>query len=149
MVYAEPIMRKRIQECHPDVLVVHSKGVALATYLIDKGLWNGPVVLSSPIPNQCEHLDKYKSGAGEEGDDEWEKDFDAVVKVLEKLGDKVSIGIGSSFDEITLIDEFLKDACLRNKWLIKKADGDHRWYKLERNWPIIGELLDNVLRKLV
>jgi hypothetical protein len=39
-----------------DALLLQSKGVGIATYLAFHKIWQGPLVLLSPIPNACEHI---------------------------------------------------------------------------------------------
>jgi hypothetical protein len=57
-----------------DALLLQSKGVGIATYLAFHKIWQGPLVLLSPIPNACEHI----SGGS------WEAEWNSTMQLLRR-----------------------------------------------------------------
>jgi len=154
LVYADPILRNLIQTTNPNILIVHSKGVAIVTYLAFHNIWTGNVILSSPIPNTCNHLSQFiekdnnkNENNKEEEEDTWLGEWNAIIKVLERIKGKIGIGIGNSFDEEELIESYLLKASQQNNWLIKKSKGDHDWLYQQENLPAIAELIEYVIEK--
>ena len=69
---AEASLLESISRVRPDALLVASKGVGIVTFLASQGLWNGPCVLISPIPNACGHI----AGGS------WEAEWKSTMKIL-------------------------------------------------------------------
>ena len=82
----------------PDALLLQSKGLGIATWLASKGLWRGPLVLLSPIPNSCDHI----SGGS------WEAEWNATMQFLDPLR-PVAIGTGTSSDEEEFIVKSIEE----------------------------------------
>ena len=65
---------------------------------------------------------KFKLGRQEEDDENnWEIEWNAFIKVLEKLNNKIVIVIWSSIDESILIESYIIDTCEKNKWTLIKV----------------------------
>jgi hypothetical protein len=134
--YAIPLVLLAIQHHSPDCLVVHSKGVAIVTYLYTHELWSGPVLLLSPIPNKCAHLQTTAAG-----EDPWADDWASVLDILDNR--RVAIGLGDSIDEQVLIDEFIgPPASKKPNWLLLRAHGDHDWPSRPESRSTLESLLD-------
>jgi hypothetical protein len=141
------LLQKSIQQMRPDALLVASKGVGVVTFLALKGLWKGPVVLLSPIPNSCDHV----IGGS------WESEWESTIKVLVdyEVG-PVVIGVGSTTDEQFLITEQIEDTGLCGsldddfffencpKWHLRVAEGGHSWKSDPKNAMLVAEMIDKV-----
>ena len=92
---SEDLLVKRLEAEAVDALLIQSKGVGIASYLVWKGLWKGPIILLSPIPNACEHI----SGGS------WEVEWNSTMNLLVSM-EPVAIGTGNSRDE----EDFIVDA---------------------------------------
>ena len=81
----------------PDALLFLSKGVGIASYLVFKDLWHGPLILLSPIPNECGHI---QGGS-------WEADWNSSMHFLAPL--PVAVGTGNSHDEQDFIVKSIEE----------------------------------------
>jgi hypothetical protein len=136
--YAVPLVLRTCEQCRPDCIVVHSKGVAIVTYLFAHNLYSGAALILSPIPNKCDHLGLDPLSNDE---DPWGAQWAAVLNILR--GRTVAFGVGNSADEEVLIHEYLKPAAAeRPNWLLRQAQGDHDWVCRSRNRRALRALLD-------
>ena len=93
---SEDLLLQRLFQAETvDALLIQSKGVGIASYLVWKDLWKGPIILLSPIPNACEHI----SGGS------WEVEWNSTMNLLLSM-EPVAIGTGNSRDE----EDFIVDA---------------------------------------
>jgi hypothetical protein len=125
----DPLLQNAIEEIRPDVLLVSSKGVGIVTYLAVQGLWNGPSILFSPIPNQSNHV----IGGS------WESEWQSTVQILVDYGvGPLIIAVGSTLDEKTLITEAIEETNTCGKlsngafedcpnWYHQVIQGGHDW----------------------
>jgi hypothetical protein len=140
-----------------DALIVSSKGVNVLTYLASEGLWRGPFVLLSPIPNACDHID------GNSWETEWKSTIDTLVS--HHTGHLV-IGVGTSFDEQYLIVEMAEETRVCGQhvvlkelrttaagggsfekcptWFLQSFPGDHSWKNSAESAPNIAMLINRV-----
>jgi len=120
--YSEKLIRA-VQRLAPDAILVSSKGLGLLTYLIDRGVWMGPSIMLSPIPNWSNHLRaQLLDGSDGNGcihvDDEalFEVEWLASMKILKRvhtdtaLGHPLIVGIGTSDDEHFLIVDMMEES---------------------------------------
>ena len=132
---SKDILTKRISDFDPDLLIVHSKGVCIISFLIVENIYCGPAILLSPIINYCDHI------LIDDVDQYW----DSIQQILASTGSKYAFGIGNSIDERELIYNDICDMCLGKDWLILLCDGDHDWILDEKCWPSIGILIDALI----
>lgn len=118
--YALPIVEARLKMKTYDVLVVYSKGVALASLLVSLGLWQGATLLLSPIPNTCKHL---LGGNDEDADDLriYEDLWTSVLKIFE--GRNCCICYGDSSDERIMIEDYIVGRAKN----VLQVCGSHDW----------------------
>lgn len=141
--YSETIIESFIRDKRPNLLIVHSKGITTITNLIFKNIWKGPIVLLSPIPNNCNHLSlSALNNYDDNDDDEWDIQWRSVIKILEENEGRISIGFGNTTDEKMFVEDYVTEAAKRNGWFLKKVKGDHDWLQDPDNWNSIGELID-------
>lgn len=145
LLYAEPIITDLISKLRPDLLVVHSKGVALITYLLSKKLWTGPILLLSPIPNRCSHLGFPGKVFESSTEDEWTMLWRSTLHMLKKHDAAIAFCIGDTIDEKVLIKEFVETACDENGWLFQKVNGDHDWLYNPKNWLTLHEIISLII----
>lgn len=131
-------LQNRIQEFKPDLLVVHSKGVCLVTYLIVEKIYCGPAVILSPIINYCDHI---KPVFEDDVDHFWER----IGFILHTSGSKYAFGVGNSIDETELIFNDIQDMCHREEWPLLIFNGNHDWILDEDCWEGIGSLIDMLI----
>ena len=146
---SDAVLRQSLTEIKPDILLVASKGVGVATYLATKGLWDGPVVMLSPIPNACDHIE-----AGS-----WEEEWASTMNILVSHGlNQIAVGIGSSHDEQILIKGSMEatNVCGRilgtqghyfekcPDWFVLVVKGDHGWKQEEQHAIHIAYLIYKV-----
>mmetsp|Transcript_7384 Transcript_7384/g.10033 ORF Transcript_7384/g.10033 Transcript_7384/m.10033 type:complete len:235 (-) Transcript_7384:57-761(-) len=131
----------------PDALLVSSKGLGILTFLVTKGLWRGPVVLLSPIPNECDHVHGKT----------WESQWLSTLQVLTNHGvGPLAIGVGTSLDEQTfIVSEMEQNRICGNVlstnlfelcplWFLYSFPGDHGWKNRPENAKGIAVLIDIV-----
>ena len=144
----DAFLRQTLVDVRPDILLVASKGVGVATYLVKKGVWSGPIVMLSPIPNACDHIDG----------DSWEAEWTSTMNTLiaHRLG-PVAIGVGTSHDELLLIKDAMEETnvCgvisettgvfeLCPHWSLVTHEGDHGWRTMSEHAIHIAELIAKV-----
>lgn len=173
----KPKLARAIKLLKPSVLLVKSKGLGILTSLVVDELWKGPSVLISPIPNMCEHVVKYSSYSEADNDDfeieaSWELEWAGSINILirHNVG-PISIGVGSTSDEQTLIVDIIEESKLcgninfSNRTTAEKWSGNHRvfehcklwnlhtfpgnhgWASEVANAPNIAYLIDEVIQK--
>ena len=134
-----------------DGLILSSKGVGIATYLTWKGLWKGPLVLLSPIPNACEHI---LGGS-------WEVEWKSTMELLSRSG-PVAIATGTSQDEELFVLESMEETGICGKlqrgstthtfekcpWILRSFQGDHDWKSDPENAQHIARLIDSFFHSL-
>jgi len=121
---SEQKLVKTLAEVQPSALVVSSKGVNVLTYLAAKGLWNGPTVLLSPIPNSCDHLG-LPSGGATQTDHSWEDEWESTMRVLvERNVGPIAIGIGTSADEQDLIADMMVETGICGNLVVSEDRDD-------------------------
>ncbi|CAK9100973.1 Hypothetical protein SCF082_LOCUS47227 [Durusdinium trenchii] len=144
---SEELLQKALTEKF-DALIASSKGVNVVTSLIQRHLWDGPLVLLSPIPNACDHI----RGGG------WEEEWRSTMEVLMNVG-PVAIGTGTSQDEALFVVDGIAETELCGKlikggsthrfekcpgWILRSFQGDHGWKSDWTNAPHIARLIDSL-----
>eukprot|EP00566_Odontella_aurita_P017466 CAMPEP_0113564898 /NCGR_PEP_ID=MMETSP0015_2-20120614/21879_1 /TAXON_ID=2838 /ORGANISM="Odontella" /LENGTH=271 /DNA_ID=CAMNT_0000467039 /DNA_START=166 /DNA_END=982 /DNA_ORIENTATION=- /assembly_acc=CAM_ASM_000160 len=143
--YERPI-RDELARRNPDAILVSSKGLGILSFLASQGLWDGPAVLLSPIPNACNHI---QGGS-------WESEWSSTLKILESEGvGPLAFGVGTSHDEkMLIIDEMeATGICGRvrsstntfekcSKWFLYSFPGNHGWKNDPSNARNIALLID-------
>eukprot|EP00588_Corethron_pennatum_P008575 CAMPEP_0194267778 /NCGR_PEP_ID=MMETSP0169-20130528/2217_1 /TAXON_ID=218684 /ORGANISM="Corethron pennatum, Strain L29A3" /LENGTH=196 /DNA_ID=CAMNT_0039008743 /DNA_START=102 /DNA_END=692 /DNA_ORIENTATION=- len=150
---SEDTLRRVIQLLKPSVVVVASKGLNILTHLADTGIYTGPSVLLSPIPNV------YTLVSGET----WEEQWSASMSVLADAVDgPIGIGVGDSPDEQSLIKDMMDEAGVCgsleeevvggrvsfrqcSNWFLRSFPGDHQWKNQRRNAINVASLIKEVL----
>jgi hypothetical protein len=132
----------------PDALIVSSKGVNIFTFLAAKGVWRGPSILLSPIPNACDHID------GNSWETEWKSTMESLVS---HHRGPLGIGVGTSFDEQFLIVEMMEESGVCGKvktnsffetcptWFLQSFEGTHSWKNDATNAPSVARLINKLL----
>ena len=147
------------QKAPIDVLIVSSKGVNILTFLATNGIWRGPSILLSPIPNSCDHID------GTSWETEWKSTMTALVS--HHSDTPLVIGIGTSFDEQYLIAEMMEETNVCGRlipteseahttphalaggfffatcptWYLQSFHGNHSWKNDADNIPNLAMLI--------
>lgn len=151
-------LRRAIKLIQPDVVLVASKGLNILTHLANENVYNGPAVLLSPIPNQCDHIE------GTTWVEQWNSSLNVLVK--NKVG-PIGIGVGSSLDEKSLIVDTIDETqvcgrLLRSQrshvaastnmhfemcpdWFIRTFPGDHGWKNVPSNSINVASIINSVL----
>lgn len=136
----------------PSVLIVASKGLNILTHLATTGVYSGAAVLLSPIPNECDHI------RGNTWEEQW---ADSMKVLVEKMVAPISIGVGTSADEQSLIVDMMNEtkACgdLQTdaysgkilfercpNWFLGSFPGDHGWKSDAANAIHIASLISIV-----
>ena len=147
------------QKAPIDVLIVSSKGVNILTFLATNGIWCGPSILLSPIPNSCDHID------GTSWETEWKSTMTALVS-HHHSDTPLVIGIGTSFDEQYLIAEMMEETNVCGRliptesveahtphalsggffatcptWYLQSFHGNHSWKDDADNIPNLAMLI--------
>lgn len=144
---SEDLLFQRLEAETVDALLIQSKGVGIASYLVWKDLWKGPIILLSPIPNACEHI----SGGS------WEVEWNSTMNLLVSM-EPVAIGTGNSRDEEDFIVESIQetDVCGHIRrgvtstfekcpwWILRSFPGDHMWKNAPDNARHIARLIDSL-----
>lgn len=145
---AESLILSNLVSKNPDALLLQSKGVGIATYLAFHKIWQGPLVLLSPIPNACEHI----SGGS------WEAEWNSTMQLLRST-QLVAVGTGSSNDEQEFIVQSMEETAVCGKirrgtishsfelcpsWILRSFPGDHRWKEQPENAKHIARLIDSM-----
>jgi hypothetical protein len=150
----EKDMELAIRRLNPSALVVASKGLNILTHLASKGIYTGPAVLLSPIPNECDHIHGTT----------WEEQWTNSLKVLvETQVGPIAVGVGTSTDEKDLIVDMMNQTQLCGDlqegviggpmlfarcpdWSLRSFPGGHGWKGDPANAIHIASLIDKVLR---
>eukprot|EP00435_Cladocopium_sp_Y103_P030015 s2034_g7.t1 len=119
----------------PDVLLLQSKGVGIATYLAFHKIWQGPLVLLSPIPNACDHI----SGGS------WEAEWNSTMQLLRST-QIVAIGTGNSNDEQEFIVRSMEETEVCGK--IRHGTTSHS-FELKENAKHIARLIDSMVHRVL
>jgi len=148
--YALPIVKARLETKHYDVLVVYSKGVALASLLVSTGIWGGATLLLSPIPNCCSHLLTQNEDCNDLSDDNadlsddnrdrelaiYENLWAGILRIFE--GSQCCICYGDSSDEKIMIEHYISSA---QNLIQVRVCGSHDWVTDKRAHSIIDGCL--------
>jgi hypothetical protein len=142
----DALLQNAIEDVRPDVLLVSSKGVGIVTHLAVQGLWNGPSILISPIPNPSNHV---MGGS-------WESEWQSTVQILVDYGvGPVIIAVGSTLDEKTLITEAIEETKTCGKlsngafedcpnWYHQVIQGGHDWKSNPSNARFIAGMITKI-----
>jgi len=145
-------LRRAIQLLKPSVVVVASKGLNILTHLADAGIYKGPSVLLSPIPNICNLV------PGETWEEQWSASMSILVDAIDG---PIGIGVGDSLNEQTLIKDMMDEAGVCGSleeeadgrvsfrrcanWFLRSFPGDHGWKNQRINASNVASLIKEVL----
>lgn len=159
---SESLLRHTLRTTTPDAILVMSKGLNVLTFVASTGLFHGPAIMLSPIPNFCDHL------AGEEEIESipsWEVEWKSSMQLLKKsfAYQPVAVGVGTSHDEQSLIVQMMEETQVCGDvrrhtdaiftfeacplWLVHSFEGDHGWKNDSQNEKGIALLIDYIFAK--
>ena len=155
--YATPIVMERLTNAHYNVIILYSKGVALASLLVSMGIWKGPMILLSPIPNSCSHLMNVQEDKQENTNytDEiilYEHLWASIMKIFKESKLSICICYGDSVDEKLMIEDYIggdknqSNVSNVSNMKYRQVHGSHDWVKDHHALSIIEECLKLVVK---